>query len=384
MEAAVSPDLVCLSHLRWNFVYQRPQHLMTRYGRQQRVFFVEEPLWSTEGPRVEVKEVAPGVRTVTPILPITSDPTASQRLLLDALLADFEVRCPILWYYTPMALPFSEDVDAAAVVYDCMDELSAFRGAPPQLLALEERLLGRADVVFTGGASLYRAKRDRHPFVLEVPSSVDAAHFGRARRSPKEPQDQRQLRRPRLGFFGVIDERMDLDLLAAIADLRPDWQIVLLGPVVKVEPSALPRRANLHYLGLKGYGALPHYLAHWDVGIMPFALNEATRFISPTKTPEFLAAGLPVVSTAIEDVVHPYGEAGLVRIATDPAHFVQCAESAMSRERHSDAWRDRVDRHLASMSWDRTWARTNAAIGALFDLPSSPAAVVPDGERHTA
>jgi glycosyltransferase involved in cell wall biosynthesis len=382
MQPGTANDLVCLSHLRWDFVYQRPQHLMARYGRERRVFFVEEPLAAAEGPaRYDVKQVAEGVRTFTPLLPPGPDPLGAQRDLLDGMLADFGVRQPVLWYYTPMALPFSEHLDPALVAYDCMDELSAFRGAPAQMLELESRLLDRADVVFTGGSSLYQAKRDRHPNVYEVPSSVDVAHFGRARKPLPEPEDQRGLRRPRLGFFGVIDERMDLELLAGIADLRPDWEIVLLGPVVKVDPVKLPRRANLHYLGLKTYESLPYYLSHWDVAIMPFARNEATRFISPTKTPEYLAAGIPVVSTAIADVVRPYGEAGLVRIAIGPTQFVRAAESAMADERQ--AWLARVDQHLAGMSWDRTWARTEAAIASWIAEETSRV-FPPHAALHTA
>jgi glycosyltransferase involved in cell wall biosynthesis len=380
MEPSTSNDIVCLSHLRWNFVYQRPQHLMTRYGRTRRVFFVEEPVTTQEGPpRYDVKEVAPGVRTLTPLLPPGTDWLVAQRDLLDHMLFDFEIEQPVLWYYTPMALPFSEHVDATLVAYDCMDELSAFRGAPPRMLALESRLLDRADVVFTGGSSLYQAKRHRHPNVYEVPSSVDVAHFGRAREPLTEPEDQRSLRRPRLGFFGVIDERMDLELLAGVADRRPDWEIVLLGPVVKVDPASLPRRENVHYLGLKSYDTLPHYLAHWDVAIMPFARNDATRFISPTKTPEYLAAGLPVVSTAIADVVRPYGEAGLVRIAIGPGQFVRAAEAAMSDER--GVWLAQVDRHLAGMSWDRTWARTEAALASWIAEKTSRLSSAEEADR---
>ena len=382
MEPVTRNDLVCLSHLRWDFVYQRPQHLMTRYGRSRRVFFVEEPIACPDGSaRYAVKEVAQGVRTFTPLLPAGTDWEAAQRDLLDRMLADFGVAAPLLWYYTPMALPFSDHVDPTLVVYDCMDELSAFRGAPPRMLELESRLLDRADVVFTGGSSLYEAKRHRHPNVYEVPSSVDARHFARARQPLAEPDDQRLLRRPRLGFFGVIDERMDLELVAGIADLRPDWEVVLLGPVVKVDPAALPRRDNLHYLGLKTYDVLPHYLAHWDVAIMPFARNEATRFISPTKTPEYLAAGLPVVSTAIADVVRPYGDADLVRIAVGPAQFVRAAESAMADERAP--WLERVDSHLAGMSWDRTWSRTEAAIESWIAEERSRA-FSPHAVRRTA
>ena len=169
-----------------------------------------------------------------------------------------------------------------------------------------------------------------------------------------EPADQAAIPHPRLGFFGVIDERMDIDLVAAVADLRPDWHLVMIGPVVKIDPATLPQRANIHWLGGKSYSDLPRYLSGWDAGLMPFALNESTRFISPTKTPEFLAAGVPVVSTPITDVVRPYGEKGLVEIAKTPLEAVRKAEALLERPRQP--WLSRVDRHLAAGSWDKTWA----------------------------
>jgi glycosyltransferase involved in cell wall biosynthesis len=189
-----------------------------------------------------------------------------------------------------------------------------------------------------------------HPF----PSSVDAAHFNQARQGAiVDPPDQASLPRPRLGFFGVIDERLDLDLVAAMADRRPDWSFVMIGPVVKIAPATLPQRPNIHWLGQRDYKELPSYLAHWDAGIMPFAINEATRFISPTKTPEFLAAGLPVVSTPIADVVRPYGELALAEIAGDADAFVRGCEGVLARS-HKE-WLADVDTYLADLSWDRTW-----------------------------
>jgi UDP-galactopyranose mutase len=363
-------DLVCLSHLRWDFVYQRPQHLMTRHARHRRVFFVEEPVFNgVARPTMEISQGADQVHVAVPHLPhemSSGDVPGAQRALLDELLASEGVRSPILWYYTPLALPFTEHLEPGLVVYDCMDELSAFRGASPRLLQEEERLLQRADVVFTGGWSLYEAKRHRHHNVQGLPSSVDVAHFRRARLGLADPLDQAPLGRPRLGFFGVIDERMDKELLAGVADLRPDWQIILLGPIVKIDPAELPRRPNLHYLGAKPYDQLPAYLAHWDVALMPFARNDATRFISPTKTPEYLAAGRPVVSTSIRDVVRPYGERGLVRIADAPAAFVAAVEEAMETDATSVSWLDRVDAFLADTSWDRTWAKTDMALNELL------------------
>jgi glycosyltransferase involved in cell wall biosynthesis len=252
-----------------------------------------------------------------------------------------------------MALEFAGHLAPDVTVYDCMDELSAFRGAPPGLLRLEQDLLNRADLVFTGGRSLYEAKRDRHPRVFCFPSSIDAAHFGKARAPQPDPADQAGIPRPRIGFFGVVDERMDLDLVRALAERRPDWRFVMIGPVAKIDTASLPRLPNLHWLGGKRYADLPAYLSGWDAGFMPFALNESTRFISPTKTPEFLAAGLPVVSTPVLDVVRDYGEAGLVEIAEGPAAFADALARALSRPR--TGWLEAVDRRLAEISWDRTW-----------------------------
>jgi glycosyltransferase involved in cell wall biosynthesis len=361
--AGLPQDLVCLSHLRWDFVFQRPQHLMTRWAREQRVFYVEEPVFGDGPARMELGTRPGGVIVATPQLPedlTAAEIVAAQRRLLAELLETHGVVEPLLWYYTPMALPFSRQVGAGAVVYDCMDELSAFAGAPPALRALETELLERADVVLTGGHSLYEAKRGRHRSVHAFPSSVDVAHFAGARRPIAEPADQGAIARPRLGFFGVIDERMDIALLDAVAAARPEWQLVLIGPVVKVDEAALPRRANIHYLGKKAYEELPAYLAGWDVALLPFALNESTRFISPTKTPEYLAAGRPVVSTPIRDVVRPYGETGLARIAATPAEFVVAVEAALADDRATLA--AAADAFLAQTSWDQTFARMRQVI----------------------
>src|SRR6185436_13717958 len=362
-------DLVCLSHLRWDFVYQRPQHLMSRFARERRVFFFEEPVWGDQGsqPRLEVGERPGGVQVAIPHLPGGLSPRqaeAVQRDLLRGLLDRHEVTKFVLWFYTPMSIPFLEELEPLAVIYDCMDELSLFRGAPRELMEREEQLLAAAELIFTGGQRLYEVKREKHPRVHAFPSSIEAEHFRQAREAGArpEPADQAGIPRPRLGYFGVIDERMDLDLLAAVAEARPDWQIVMVGPVVKIDPADLPRRANLHWLGMKAYPELPDYLAGWDVALMPFAQNESTRFISPTKTPEYLAGGRPVVSTPIRDVVRPYGEAGLVEIAGDPEAFVAAIERSLSGR--EEDWLRRVDEHLSHGSWSRTWQQMSALIDA--------------------
>ena len=349
-------DVICLSHLRWNFVYQRPQHLMTRCAKERRVFFVEEPVFGrTSTPRVEI-QAADQVTVVVPQLPTgVSDTSDQQRQLLDETIRRADVRDFLLWYYTPMALEFTRHLTPRATVYDCMDELSAFKNAPRALRELDAELMERASLVLTGGQSIYEARRYAHHNIHALPSSVDVQHFARARSIAADPADQAAIATPRLGFFGVIDERMDLALLEGVAAARPDWQIVVVGPVVKIDPASLPRRPNIHYLGGKTYEELPHYIAGWDVALLLFARNAATQFISPTKTPEYMAAGKPVVSTSIRDVVRPYGQQGLVRIADTVPEFVHACSAAMSengetRQRAADAF-------LRQTSWDGTWNR---------------------------
>ena len=353
--------LLCFSHLRWHFVYQRPQHLMARFAREHRVFFIEEPVATDAAePWLDSHAVEGGIQIVVPRLPGSlagPEADAAQRALLDRLCASEGVRRPLLYYFTPLALKFSDHLGASLVVYDCMDELSAFAGAPPETIALERALLARSDLVFTGGVSLFEAKRHLHRNVHAFPSSVDVAHFARARALRCEPEDQAPIERPRLGFYGVIDERLDTGLIDAVAALRPEWQLVMVGPVVKIDEALLPRRRNVHWLGPKLYDELPLYLAGWDVALLPFARNESTRFISPTKTPEYLAAGRPVVSTPITDVVRSYGEAGLARIAGTPEEFVLACEAALREAERPAGWLARVDRALGQMSWDSTYAR---------------------------
>ncbi len=171
----------------------------------------------------------------------------------------------------------------------------------------------------------------------------------------EDPPDQAAIPHPRLGFYGVIDERMDLGLLDGIAKARPDWHLVLIGPVVKIDPATLPNHSNIHYLGGKSYQELPNYLAGWDVALLPFARNESTRFISPTKTPEYLAAGKPVVSTSIKDVVRPYGEENLVYIADTVSESVAAIAAALDETRTNSDWLSHVDAFLSTTSWDLTW-----------------------------
>ncbi len=401
------PTLLCFSHLRWDFVFQRPQQLMSRFADRMTVVFWEEPIEIDENEvpllRVRTAEDYANVRIVVPHLPkglSEDEKEAALKRLLDAYSAGLS-RPIVAWYYTPMMLPFSRGLDASVTVYDAMDELSKFKFAPPQLLDLEQELIDRADLVFTGGSSLFEAKKDRHDSVHLFPSSVDRDHFGRARGGLPEPEDQARIPHPRLGFYGVLDERFDTDLLDAIAEMRPGWSFVMVGPVVKISDDDLPKRPNIHYLGSKKYDQLPAYLSGWDVALMPFAMNESTQFISPTKTPEYLAGGKPVVSTPVKDVVRHYGQLEGVGIAGDADSFVAECERMMAlspRRRvagrgRSPAVRDQLEKyaiadgrtHRRSAWRARRVRRLRLAGGrgmnAPFPDPQGPQAVRLSGRR---
>lgn len=385
---ATDHTLICFSHLRWNFVFQRPQHLMSRFAQAGRTIFWEEPeaaLPEME-PALGVRTCAEtGVIVVTPSLPEAltgEDREAVLKDLLDSYLAG-EQGPFVRWYYTPMMLPFSRHIASACTVYDCMDELANFRFAPPELLSLERELLDAADIVFTGGYSLYEAKKGLHPNIHPFPSSVDRGHFGQARAMDAVPDDQGSLPRPRFGFYGVIDERMDLEMLAAVADAHPEWSLVMVGPVVKIDPADLPHRPNIHYLGGKNYEELPVYLGGWDVALMPFAINDSTRFISPTKTPEYLAGGRPVVSTPITDVIRHYGDLESVFIADGADAFIKGCEDALALVRGGDRWLDEVDLKLANLSWDITHARMAGLVHEAIAVPSKGPNIVKAAARKS-
>ncbi|MDQ3711907.1 MAG: glycosyltransferase family 1 protein [Acidobacteriota bacterium] len=360
-------DLVCLSHLRWDFVYQRPQHLLSRFAKNRRVFFFEEPVFVDGETHLEISQREDNLSVVVPCISYADRDNKNvvdvQRELLDDLFNSHEINRFVLWFYTPMAMDFAAYLQPQATVFDCMDELSAFKFAPPELIENERRLFEKADVVFTGGQSLYEAKKHQHEQVFAFPSSIDAEHFKQARSITEERAEQKSIPRPRFGYYGVIDERIDIVLLEEIADLRPDWQFVMVGPVVKISDKDLPHRENIHYLGGKSYQDLPAFLADWDVAIMPFATNESTRFISPTKTPEYLAAGRPVVSTPIRDVVRPYGEKKLVHIASTAEEFVAAGEKAL--QENGAERLEEIDEFLAQMSWDKTWQQMSDIINEI-------------------
>jgi hypothetical protein len=349
-------NLLCFSHLRWDFVYQRPQHLMSRFSNQYTVYFIEEPRYYTAADNFLIERTNENVIVVKPFLNENDHSSHTERLkcIINIFLNEQKIENFISWYYSPMALLFTAHLHPRLIVYDCMDELSAFKFAPPELKLAEKNLLQKADVVFTGGHTLYKAKKHLHHNIYSFPSSIDKEHFCKARYAIDEPSDQAHIAHPRLGFFGVIDERFDAELIKQVADAKPEWQFIFIGPVIKISRDILPKNSNIHYLGSKSYSELPYYISGWNIALIPFALNESTKFISPTKTPEYLAAGRPVISTAIEDVVHPYGDEQLVHIVHSADDFIAAATKELNT--HSkDSWLKKTDAFLADNSWNATW-----------------------------
>lgn len=360
----IPPYLMCFSHLRWDFVYQRPQHLLSRFANDCIVYFLEEPIFTDEPEStIQFTRKLPNLWVGVPLISNSAECDADATLmqLLDKFFAGKAVEDFAFWYYTPMALSFTSKYTPKITIYDCMDELSAFKNAPAKLKDLERQLMNKADIVFTGGQALYEAKKNQHANIFPFPSSIDKDHFAVARETISEPQDQARIKGTKLGFYGVIDERFDIDLIKNIADARPEWQLILIGPVVKISPDILPKNPNIHYLGQKSYNELPAYLSGWDIALIPFLLNESTRFISPTKTPEYMSAGRPVISTPIRDVVHPYGVNKLVHIGSTAEDFVECAEQELAVSDKSE-WLAMSDEFLADNCWDNTYSAMTARI----------------------
>lgn len=370
------PALIVFSHLRWGFVFQRPQHLLTRLAKDFEVFFVEEPVHDgSSGAWLGSVRQDSGVEVLTPHTPIAhpgfyDDQLAAMRPLIEEFVATREIEAPFVWLYTPISLPLLSALTPRAIIYDCMDDLASFKFAPPELVKREASLMKSADLVLTGGPSLYERRKDMHANIHCLPSAVDEQHFAPhnllsfSKDAATAAALHEGLSRPRLGFFGVIDERLNLELVAAIADARPDWQVVMVGPVVKIHPATLPQRDNILWLGMQSYEMLPYLQAQWDVCILPFALNEATRFISPTKTLEYLAGEKPVISTPILDVVSLYGE--VVSIAEDASGFVAAAEQALAASPQEIAIRQmRASQIIDACTWDGTAGTIRSLIFAL-------------------
>ena len=360
--------IVVQSHLRWDFVWQRPQQILSRVSERQRVLFIEEPIYldDVRTPSLTLTLPMPHVYRAVPMLPSAlrdryDESIAVVRQLVRAEMAPGRPLAglfdrPIQWFYTPMPAPAMIGAfDERAIVYDCMDELSKFRFAPTALVDRERLLIASANVVFTGGYRLSQSKRKQHDNVHFFGCGVDVEHFAQARdRALPVPQTIAALGTRVMGYYGVIDERIDYELLAKLAAAYPDAALVMIGPVVKVDPRELPQAPNIHWLGQRQYDELPAHLKGFDVCLMPFALNEATEFINPTKTLEYMAAAKPVVSTAISDVLHHFADAAEVGMSHD--EFIAAVGRALDQP---DA--ERIARGL-TMACNTTWDRVVASM----------------------
>jgi glycosyltransferase involved in cell wall biosynthesis len=381
MDMHKQPAIVCLAHLGWDFVWQRPQQILSRIARDYPVMYVHEPaLGSTADGEPQLTQVAAdhNVTAWQPMYPDRGEELERWRenyakLVCDRLIAQgwarqsgsglVPTRRLIVWFYTPAPVYMLDYLPADLVVYDVMDELANFKGAATTLPEREALLLARADLVFTGGRSLYAARKDRHLHVYCFPSGVDARHFAQALEADLPVAAEiADLPHPTLGYYGVIDERMDCALLGSLAEQHPDWSIVIVGPIVKIEPSDLPRASNLHYIGQQSYAQLPTFLKGFDVCIMPFAINDATRYISPTKTLEFMAAHKPIVSTPVPDVVENWGQ--VIRIGADAPSFGAAVTNALRETKAQRLARLASEiRIIGEHSWDSIAGHMRSLIG---------------------
>lgn len=378
-------DLICVSQRPWDLVYQRARHLMSRAARRRKVLFLEEPVTGRcEEPTFRKRFDPSGVIRLIPVTPERMDPAEVERvhaMQLKEAAEELGLNSYALWACTATASGITAELDPVIVVYDCGDEPSSIFQASPQLLRREAELFRRSDLVFVGGHSLFRARRHLNRNTHCIPNSVDLEHFGKARLPMDEPDDQKPIPRPRVGCFGVIDQRTDLDLLRAVVALLPELQVIMLGPVVGIDPGTLPQAPNLHWLGARSYSQLPRYLSGWDAAILPFARNKATRFASPSRIPEYLAAGKPVVSTSIRDVVHPYGIQGVVSIADLPQTFAEALEDVIGQPRPGRL--AAADRLLAHLSWDRTWeSMEEKLVQTLQQIREAPLLALTTGFRN--
>jgi glycosyltransferase involved in cell wall biosynthesis len=369
---AKSLSFIVHCHLSWDWVWQRPQQFISRLSRKHKVLFVETaaPDSGLAAPmaRFHVPEDFPNLTVLRLQFPAWrwgdgDYVDAERRRLVQEFLrgpAAGQFDYPVQWFYDPMAAPaFLGQLDERLVVYDCMDELSKFRGAPPEIVEREASLLKQADVVFTGGYKLFESKRRHNSNCHFYGCGVDSAHFGKARLTETiVPGLLAGLPKPVLGFFGVVDERMDYELLARLAAAQPDWSLAIIGPVLKVEAAALPKRPNLHWLGPQSYADLPAFCKGFDVCLMPFALNESTEFINPTKTLEYMATGRPIVSSAVPDVVRNFGSVASIGQSAD--HFMELCRQAIANPDTSAVQRGLTMAH--ENSWEAILARMEGHI----------------------
>lgn len=347
--------LLCFSPVRWESVFQRPQHLMSHAAKKWRVFYMEDPTFdeNTSAPQMALKKHN-NLFVVTCKLPkdtSRTDTHTAMHDLLGKLCADYKIVNYGAWYYSPESINYTTDLYPRVVIYDCTSPINSTQSG---LLHAENELITRSDLVFTNGKTLFEAKQNFHPEVYNFPSSIDKEHFMLARLELPEPADQEDILYPRLGLYGAIDECFDLDLLQALADRRPDWQFVLVGPVVGIDKDTLPEAENIHYLGEKPYEQMPSYISGWNAALLLVSTSKAAQAHVPTRTAEYLAAFKPMVATPVADIISPYYEMGLVNTADDVFAFESSIEEVLSYDKRKE-WKRSIDEFLKTHSWDVSW-----------------------------
>lgn len=390
------PLLLVLSPSRWDFMFRRTQQLMSRLAGRWQVLFVEEPrrsrnaAWLDEQAQGEhLSVLVPHLpANLSPHLPPSLDATHDEpRRMLAAYLRQRDLRVDVAWVSSPASLPLLDSLDARCVVYDCHASSTA-----PRLRREQALLLERSTLVFANGPSLYESLREQHPRVMCLPDAVAAAHFAPDAQRPHSVQAmhagslQRHLSAPRLGWFGVIDRRLDLDLLAQIADAHPQWSLVMVGPVVGLDASRLPQRANIHWLGVQPYSVLPHLLEGWDLCLLPFVIGAATRQLCPAQALEYMAGGKPVLCTPLHDVAWMFSDS--VAIAERGPPFIAACEALLAESPAQRAQRAlQMMATVSASSWDRSAqavhemlhtalaSRRRGAASASIEYAAAPAAL---------
>jgi hypothetical protein len=388
------PVLMVFSHMAWNPGQGRTPQLMAALAGRWQILFVEAPRHAAGAARLESRAIRAGLTVLTLTTPAPAagfhdDAQAFGVTLLREELAGRRLKIDIAWLDTPMAWPLAQALGIACLAYDCLEGPPASLQFDAALLHQRESALMRtAALMVAAGPSLFNAHRHRHANLHCVCSAVHAEHFSPASleltsaRARRGHVLQSSLARPRLGYFGSIDERLDLDLLAALADRQPGWAFVMVGSVAGIAAERLPQRRNIHWLGEQDDALLPYLLAGWDLALMPYVVSEATRFLMPSQTLEYMAGYQPIVSTPVRDVQALYAPAVTIAAPQAEAFSSACeevlAESARARSarlidmarivaRH--AWANTADFVHGLLDEVLTSARSNNADSSLALVP---------------
>lgn len=353
-------DLLVLAHSRWDLDHHRGHNIFSRYAQKRRVFYFEEPSFGqTEIPRLHIRDTFENVMVVTPHLPnpIKSNQIDSiLRELIDELIFEEEIINFTLWLQTPRAFRYARDIDATTIIYECMEDYDNINNFSENLFQVEKELMENSDIIFVVSEALYQKKKFQHHNIHVFPNSADYFHFIQSRDFILDPYDQIHIPHPRIGFYGIIDQSIDLKLIDEIAQIREDLNFVFIGPLKDTKFSQLPTRKNIYYLEQKDYNLIPLYVAEWDCGLLPFCINEVTQYSSPHQTAELLMAGKPIVATHIPDISIRFGKKSLAKMASNAEDFSEKIDKAIL-ESKEQKWKELIDNELKNETWDQVFKK---------------------------